>query len=144
MILAILIYWPPRCCLSCFKTTAFLFQEKNRKKKTFKMGVIKDFPSEQFLIFFIYTSPRCFLSSFMSVGLSVQRKRLKTDFRHGGHDKPSRTSNLKNFRHFDVRVTLILPTKFQVSWPFGANYRYSRWRPLRPSWISDRNGFSYF
>ena len=38
-----------------------------------------------------------------------------------------------------------LPNKFGVSWHFGsegeAKTRFSRWRP---SWISDRNDFSYF
>ena len=37
------------------------------------------------------------------------------------------------------------PTKFQVNWHFGsgeeAKNRFSRWPP---SWISDRNDFSYF
>ena len=35
----------------------------------------------------------------------------------------------------------MLPTKFQVNWPFGsgeeAKNRFSRWPPLQPSWISD-------
>ena len=39
----------------------------------------------------------------------------------------------------------MLPTKFQVSWPFSSEEegknRFSRWPP---SWISDRNNFSYF
>ena len=34
----------------------------------------------------------------------------------------------------------MLPTKFQVRWPFGsgveAKNRFSRWRPWQPSWIS--------
>ena len=46
---------------------------------------------------------------------------------------------------FDVQVSHMLPTKFQVNWPFWseeeAKKRFSR---LRPSWISDRNAFSYF
>ena len=46
---------------------------------------------------------------------------------------------------FDLQVTLIVPSKFGVNWPFGsgeeAKNRFSRWRP---SWISDRNDFSYF
>ena len=37
------------------------------------------------------------------------------------------------------------PTMFQVNWTFGsgeeAKNRFSRWMP---SWISDRNNFSYF
>ena len=49
---------------------------------------------------------------------------------------------------FDLEVTPMLPTKFGVNWPFGsgeeAKNRFSRWRPWRPSWISDRNDFSYF
>ena len=46
---------------------------------------------------------------------------------------------------FDLQVTLMLPTKFRVNWPFsseeGEQNRFSRWPP---SWISDRNNFSYF
>ena len=45
---------------------------------------------------------------------------------------------------FDLQVTPMLPSKFGVNWPFGseeAKNRFSRWRP---SWISDRNDFSYF
>ena len=49
---------------------------------------------------------------------------------------------------FALQVTLILPTKFRVNWPFGSGNevknRFSRWRPWQPSWISDRNNFSYF
>ena len=49
---------------------------------------------------------------------------------------------------FDLQVTPMLSTKFRVNWPFGsgeeAKNRISRWRPWRPSWISDRNNFSYF
>ena len=37
----------------------------------------------------------------------------------------------------------MLPSKFGVNWPFGsgeeAKNRFSRWRPWRPSWISDRH-----
>ena len=47
----------------------------------------------------------------------------------------------------DWQVTPMLPTKFQVNWPIGsgeAKNRFSRWRPWRPSWISDQNDFSYF
>ena len=42
----------------------------------------------------------------------------------------------------------MLLTKFGVNWPFGSGEetknRFSRWRPLWPSWISDQNNFSYF
>ena len=49
---------------------------------------------------------------------------------------------------FDLQVIPMLPTKFQVNWLFGsgeeAKNRFSRWRPWRPSWISDRNDLIIF
>ena len=49
---------------------------------------------------------------------------------------------------YDVQVTPMLPTKFKVTKPFGsgevAKNRFSKWPPWWPSWISDRNHFSYF
>ena len=53
---------------------------------------------------------------------------------------------------FDLQVTLMLPTKFLVNWPFGsgeeAKNKFSRWPPWWLSWwlswISDRKDFSYF
>ena len=48
---------------------------------------------------------------------------------------------------FYLQVTLILPTKIQLIWPFGSGEvknRFSRWQSRPPSWISDRNNFSYF
>ena len=45
---------------------------------------------------------------------------------------------------FDVQVIPLLPTKFQINWPFRseeAKNRFSRWRP---AWIYDSNNFSYF
>ena len=42
----------------------------------------------------------------------------------------------------------MLPTKFQVKWPFSsgeeAKNRFSRWLSWQPSWISDRDDFSCF
>ena len=49
---------------------------------------------------------------------------------------------------FDLQVIQMLPTKFQVNWPFGSREeaidRFSRWSPWWPSWISNRDNFSYF
>ena len=46
---------------------------------------------------------------------------------------------------FDLQVSPMLPTMFGVNWLLGlgeeAKNRFSRWLP---SWISDRNDFSYF
>ena len=47
-----------------------------------------------------------------------------------------------------LKVALIFPTKFWVNWPLclkeAVQNRYSRWQRWRPSWISDRNNFTYF
>ena len=49
---------------------------------------------------------------------------------------------------FDLHVTPMLPSKFGVNWPFSSGEevknRFSRWLQMQPSWISDRNDFSYF
>ena len=123
---------------------AFQFRRRSQKYifKIAAMAVILDFRSEGLQLFLIYKSSRCFLPSFKSIGLSVQEKKLKIDFKDGNHlGFPIGTI----LAIFYERVTPTRPTKFQVSWPFGsgeeAKHRFSRWRP---SWISDRNNFSYF
>ena len=49
---------------------------------------------------------------------------------------------------YDLQVTRVIPTKFQVNGPFGsgvkAENRFSSWPPWWASWISARNDFSYF
>ena len=124
----------------------FLFRRRS-EKQIFKMAAtaaILDFWPEQLSFFLIYKSPRCFLPSFESIGLSVQEKKQKLDFQdscHGGH---LRFPTGMILAIFDLQVTLMLPTKFRVNWPFDseeAKTRFSRWWP---SWISDRNDFSYF
>ena len=61
-----------------------------------------------------------FLYSFESIGLFVQEKKFKTDFQDGncgGHiGFPIRTI----LAIFDLQVTQILPTKFQVNWRLGS------------------------
>ena len=83
-----------------------------------------------------------------SYQVSVQEKKRKIDFQdglHGGHlGFPIGTISAI----FDLQVTQMLPTKFQVNWPFSSGEevknRFSRWPPWPPSWISDRKKFSYF
>ena len=109
------------------------------------MAAILDFQSALFSLFLIYKSPRCFLASLEAIGLSVQEKKRKIDFQDGGHlGFPIGTI----LAIFDLQVTLMLPSKFGVNWPFGsgeeATNRFSRWRRWWPSWISDRHEFSYF
>ena len=45
---------------------------------------------------------------------------------------------------FDLQVTLMLPSKFGVNWPFSLGEVKNRFSRRPPSWISDRNNFSYF
>ena len=64
-------------------------------------------------------------------GLSVQEQKQKInsqDGRHGGHLGFAIGMILATF---DLQVTLMLPTKFGVNWPFSsgeeAKNRFSRW-----------------
>ena len=53
----------------------------------------------------------------------------------------------EQFREFGVQVTPMLPTEFQVSWPLGSGEEqniFPKMRSWPPSWISDRNKFSFF
>ena len=72
----------------------------------------------------------------------------KIDFQDGCHGGHFGFPIGKIFAIFDLQVTLMLPSKFGVNWPFGSEEegknRFSRWRPWRPSRISDRNDFTYF
>ena len=100
-------------------------------------AAILDFRSKRFHLLLIYKSPLCFLSSFELTGLLVLKKKRKLDFQDGGHGRhlgfpigmilTTCTSHLQ--------VTLMLPIKFQVDWPFGpgeeAENRFSRWPPFK-------------
>ena len=50
---------------------------------------------------------------------------------------------------FDLQVIPMLPAKFRVNWPFSSEEEeaknwFSGWPQWRPSWISNREDFSYF
>ena len=79
------------------------------------------------------------------LGLGVE---AKIDFQDGGNGGHLGFPISTILAIFDLQVILMLPSKFGVNWPFGlgeeAKNRFSRWRPWRPSWISDRHDFSYF
>ena len=83
--------------------------------------------------------------NFESIALLVQEKKFKTDFQDGHHGR-NLGLPIATFRAiFNLEVTLMLPNKFRVNWPFSSEEegknKFSRWRP---SWISDQNNFSYF
>ena len=72
---------------------------------------------DDFSYFFIYKSPRCFLPSFKSIGLSVQEKKRKIHFQDGHHGGYLEFLIGTILAIFDLQVTPMPPTKFQVNWP---------------------------
>ena len=74
-----------------------------------------DFWSELLLLLLSYKLPRYFLPSFRSIGLSVQEN-FKIDFQDGNHGGHLGFPIGMILAIFDLPVTSILPTKFQVSW----------------------------
>ena len=84
------------------------------------MAAILNFGLEGFGLFLIQFKPtRRFLQSFKLIGLLVQKQNI--DFKngsHGGHPRFTIGTIKIILAIFDLQVTLMLPTKFQVSWPF--------------------------
>ena len=71
-------------------------------------------------IFFIYKTPQCSQPRFKSVGLLIQEMNRKIDFQDGHHSGHTGFSIGTNLAISDLQqVTLMLPAKFQISWPFG-------------------------
>ena len=65
---------------------------------------------------------------------------LQIDFQDGGH---SGHLGFLIGTILAISVLQIAQTKFGVSWPFDIGekmqYRFLRWWPWQPSWISDQN-----
>ena len=55
-----------------------------------------------------------------SKGLSVQEKKRKIDFQDGGHGGHLGFPIGTILAIFDLQVTLMLPSKFGVNWPFSS------------------------
>ena len=136
------------------------------------IAAIWDSLSQRFELFFIYRQPRCFLSSYESTGLSVQKKKGKIDFQDGRHlgfwigtilaifistSHPHPFYQFSNqlalwFRKISEKKELSDPNNLsyhvsiQMAFQFRreAKNRFSRWLSWGPSWISDRDDFSYF
>ena len=78
------------------------------------------------------------------VDISVQEKNLNIGFQDGHHDRHLGFPIRMILAIFDLQVTPMFPTKFQVNWPFDSEEvknRFSRWWP---SWISNQNDFHFF
>ena len=86
-------------------------------------------------------------TKFQVIGLWVHEKKRKIDFQDGGHGGHLGCPKEMPLTIFYLHVTPILPTQFRAIWPFSSGEEvkdtFSRWTRWRPSWISDRNNFSY-
>ena len=82
------------------------------------------------------------------LAFGFRRRSEKIDFQDGYHDAHLGFPIGMILAIFDPQVIPMLPSKFEVNWPFGsveeAKNRFSRWQPWWPSWISDRHNFRYF
>ena len=67
-------------------------------------------------MYFLSTSH---LDGLESVGLSVQEKKRKIDFQDGGRGGHLGFPIGTILAIFDLQVTPMLPTKYQVNWPRG-------------------------
>ena len=117
---------------------------------------ILDFRLERFHLFLIYKSPDASYPSFESTGLSVQEKKRKMaailDFRS------LRFTSLRCFLPSFDSIVSVQENKGKLDFQDGrqvlsqlafwfrrrSEYRFSRWLPWRPSWISDRNDLAIF
>ena len=67
------------------------------------------------------------------MGLSIQEKGFKTDFQGGNCGGNLVFPIGMILAIFDLQVTLMILTKFQVNWPFGSGEevkkKFSRWLP---------------
>ena len=82
-------------------------------------AAILDFGLELFYLFLIYKSPQCFLPSFKSIGHLVQ-KRGKIEFQDDCQGSHLGFQIGMILAIFDLHVTLMLPTKLQIKWPFSS------------------------
>ena len=86
-------------------------------------------------IFDLHPDASKLLPSFKSNGPSVQEKKRKINFQDGCHGCHFGFQTGTILANFDLQVTLMLPTKFQVNKPFGSGDEAKNrfWPPWWPS-----------
>ena len=138
------IYKSPRCFLSSFESNGLSVQKKKRKID-FRDGRHLGFLTGTILAIFISTShPNPSYQFSNQLALWFRKICEKKSF------KMAAMTAILDFRskQFKLQVTQMLPTKFRIKWPFSsgeeAKNRFTRWLSWWPSWISDRDDFSYF
>ena len=131
--------------LPSFKLVGLSVQEKKFKidfQNGGYGGHLEFFIKTILAIFMIYKSLWYFLPGFEQIGLFGQKTKFKTDFQDRGHLLFPIEMILAIF---DLKITLILPTKFWVNRLFSSGREIQdKFSRRQPSWISDQNNFSYF
>ena len=129
-----------------FESIGLSVQKKGNRCSRWPPSWISDW--NNFSYFHIYMSYRCFLPIFKSTDPLVQENKRKKEFQAGRHGDHLGFPIQIIKAILDLQVTPMLPTKFRVKWSFSseeeAKNRFSRWLSWQPSWISDRDDFSYF
>ena len=143
-----MIYKSPRCFLASLESIGPSAQKKKRKIdfQDGGHGGHPGFPIGMILAIFDLQVTPMLPSKFGVNWPFVSGEEAKIDFQDGCHGGHLGFPIGMILAIFDLQVTPMLPSKFGVNWPFGsgeeAKNRFSRWPPWRPSWISDRHGFS--
>ena len=74
--------------------------------------------------------------------------RRRIDFQDSGHSGHLGFLIGTILALFNLQITLMHPTDFQVNWAFSAGEEakniFSRWQPWWPSWLFNQNDFSHF
>ena len=117
------------------------------------MAAILDFQSEQFSLLFLSTNPRDASYQVSSQkALRFRRRSEKKIFKMAATEVILNLQ-LERLAVFDLQVTPMIPTKFQVNWPFNSGEQAKEkkkkkekkvFKMATTSWISDRNDFSNF
>ena len=127
------------------RTILALSDLQKMQKMHFQDGHHLRFLIRMILAIFVVQSPQCFLPSLESICLLVQEKKRKIDFEDASNGSGLGFLIRTILTNFDLQVTHMLPTNFQVNWPFGSGEEvkniFSKWPQ---SWISNQNNFIYF
>ena len=122
----------PKCPIKFQDNWPFLSGEDGEQifKMAAKLAILDPFIGT--ILAFLSTShPYAFYQVFNQLDFPFRRRSKKVDFQEGGHLGFQIGMILAFF--FYVQVTLMLPTKFGVNWPFSSEVdqknRFSRWRP---------------
>ena len=149
-ILAILICRSPRCFLLSYRSIGPSVQDKKRKtnfqrwlpRRQSWISDRNDY-SFFFFFFFFYLQVTSMLPTKLQVGGSGEEAKNRIF-------KMAASAAILDFRSEQFYLFFFstghpdASTKFRVNWPFGSEEEAQNSVPRRPSWISNRNDFSYF